>query len=293
MARDRFNETNSISLKMKLIGKRNSDGRTYNTPTAREVAALIEGDFSLNRKERDVVLQKKSGKFQIISELNPSFLGLQYPLLFPYGQDGFREDVNLTRASQATTGGRKHVTMKDFFSYRLQERNTESPYILRSKRLFQQFIVDGYTMIESCRLAYIRLHQKDLRSELYTGLADAFGRGETDGSRLGQLIVLPNSFTGSARYMIQNYQDAMSICRWTGYPQLFITFTCNPMWPEIVRYVECRGLTPDDRPDIICRIFKIKLEMLIKDLKENKLFGEVKAVVYTVEFQKRRLPHAH
>ncbi|CAH9106191.1 unnamed protein product, partial [Cuscuta epithymum] len=294
MARDRFNESNSTTLKMKLIGKRHSEGRTYNMPSVNEVAALIEGDFDVNKKERDVLLQTKTEALQIISELNPSFLGLQYPLLFPYGQDGFREDVLLTRAiSGESEGGRKHVTMKDFFSYRLQERTNESPYILRSKRLFQQFIVDGYTMVESSRLQYIRLNQKKLRSDLYSGLADAAGRGETDASRVGQLIVLPNSFTGSARYMLQNYQDAMAICKWAGYPQLFITFTCNPKWPEIIRYVDDKGLNPDDRPDILSRVFKLKLELLIKDLKENKLFGDVKAVVYTVEFQKRGLPHAH
>ncbi|CAH9109238.1 unnamed protein product [Cuscuta europaea] len=60
-----------------------------------------------------------------------------------------------------------------------------------------------------------------------------------------------------------------------------------------VRYVRERGLNPDDRPDILCRIFKIKLNQLIKDLKQNKLFGKVKAVIYTVEFQKRGLLHAH
>ncbi|CAH9113028.1 unnamed protein product, partial [Cuscuta europaea] len=85
----------------------------------------------------------------------------------------------------------------------------------------------------------------------------------------------------------------MAICRWAGYPQLFITFTCNPKWPEILRFVEPRGLSPDDRPDILSRIFKMKLDLLIKDLKQNKMFGHVRAVVYTVEFQKRGLPHAH
>ncbi|CAH9078837.1 unnamed protein product [Cuscuta epithymum] len=183
--------------------------------------------------------------------------------------------------------------MREYFSYRFQDRMVETPYILRTKRLFQQLLVDGYTMIESCRLQYIRQHQKELRSDLYSGLADAVGRGETNASRTGQLIVLPNSFTGSARYMLQNYQDAMAICRWAGYPQLFITFTCNPKWPEILSFVEPRGLSPDDRPDILSRIFKMKLDLLIKDLKQNKMFGNVRAVVYTVEFQKRGLPHAH
>lgn len=93
--------------------------------------------------------------------------------------------------------------------------------------------------------------------------------------------------------MIQNYQDAMAICRWAGYPDLFITFTCNSKWQEIQRFVNQRGIRPEDRADIICRVFKIKLDQLVIDLKHKQVFGRVKAVLYTVEFQKRGLPHAH
>ncbi|XP_075091590.1 uncharacterized protein LOC107811852 [Nicotiana tabacum] len=66
-----------------------------------------------------------------------------------------------------------------------------------------------------------------------------------------------------------------------------------PKWPEITRFVESRGLSREDHPDILTEIFKIKPDRMIKDLRDNKIFGEVKAVVYTVEFQKRSLPHAH
>ncbi|XP_074310503.1 uncharacterized protein LOC141646530 [Silene latifolia] len=74
---------------------------------------------------------------------------------------------------------------------------------------------------------------------------------------------------------------------------LFITFTCNPKWPEIVRFVSKRGLRPEDRPDIVCRVFKMKLDELIRDLKDRHIFGRARGVVYTIEFQKRGLPHAH
>ncbi|KAM3238286.1 hypothetical protein P3L10_013317 [Capsicum annuum] len=93
--------------------------------------------------------------------------------------------------------------------------------------------------------------------------------------------------------MLQNYQDAMAIYKWAGYPNLFITFTYNPKWPEITRFVGRRGLNPEDRPDILSRIFKIKLDHLIKNLKANQVFEKVKAIIYTIEFQKRGLPHAH
>ena len=77
--------------------------------------------------------------------------------------------------------------------------------------------------------------------------------------------------------MIQNYQDAMAICRWTGYPDVFITFTCNSKWPEIYRYVHKLGLRPEERPDIIARIFKIKLDQFVRDLYTDQIFGGVKA----------------
>ncbi|XP_072088352.1 uncharacterized protein [Arachis hypogaea] len=93
--------------------------------------------------------------------------------------------------------------------------------------------------------------------------------------------------------MIQNYQDAMGICTKVGYPDLFLTLTCNPKWPEIVDHLSTRGLKAEDRPGIVCRMFKMKLDSFIKDLRVNMLFGRVVAVVYTIEFQKRGLPHAH
>ncbi|GJY11137.1 ATP-dependent DNA helicase PIF1-like protein [Tanacetum coccineum] len=37
----------------------------------------------------------------------------------------------------------------------------------------------------------------------------------------------------------------------------------------------------------------MKLDQLIKDIKEKCIFGRVRAEVYTIEFQKRGLPHCH
>ena len=62
---------------------------------------------------------------------------------------------------------------------------------------------------------------------------DAIVRGDSDCSRVGKTIILPSSHIGGPRCRAQNYQDAMAICRWDGYPDLFLTFTCNPKWPEI------------------------------------------------------------
>ncbi|XP_022007740.1 uncharacterized protein LOC110907007 [Helianthus annuus] len=156
-----------------------------------------------------------------------------------------------------------------------------------------EFLVDGYTMIESARLNYIRSQQPKLRTQSLKNLNATVESGENNASSCGKPILLPSSFTGGSRYMMQKYLDAMAICKSVGYPDLFITVTCNPNWPEIYRCLHDKALNAEDRPDIISRLFKCKLDHLIKDFKKDKFFGDIQAVMYTVEFQKRGLPHAH
>ncbi|PNY14739.1 receptor-like protein kinase, partial [Trifolium pratense] len=71
----------------------------------------------------------------------------------------------------------------------------------------------------------MRDHQKDLRAAMYKGLTEAIVSGDCVANVTGKRIVLPASFVGGARYMIQNYQDAMTICSWAGYPDYADTST--------------------------------------------------------------------
>ncbi|XP_076925699.1 uncharacterized protein LOC143588627 [Bidens hawaiensis] len=132
-----------------------------------------------------------------------------------------------------------------------------------------------------------------LRSSTYENLMNLRDQGTSSVSKVGRTVILPSSFTGGARYMTQNYLDAMTLCKWFGYLDFFITVTCNPKWPEMTRFLKDTTLNSEDRPDILCRLFKIKLDALLKDLKDKAVLGKVQAVVYTIEFQKRGLPHAH
>jgi hypothetical protein len=126
-------------------------------------------------------------------------------------------------------------------------------------RLFQQYIVDQFASIEQSRLMFLRYNQTKLRAELYSGLQDALRDGENELARVGKLIVLPSSFTGGPRYMNENYHDSMAIVRRFGKPDLFITMTCNPNWPEIVA-VLLPHQKPEDRPDLITRYVYIQFK---------------------------------
>jgi hypothetical protein len=83
----------------------------------------------------------------------------------------------------------------------------------------------------------------------------------------------------------------MAIVRYFGKPTFFITFTANPRWPEIVTNL-LPGQQPPDRPDLIARVFRLKVQELLADVK-NGLFGPYAGHVYTIEYQKRGLPHMH
>ena len=84
----------------------------------------------------------------------------------------------------------------------------------------------------------------------------------------------------------------MACVRKKGKPSFFITKTCNPCWSEITRALD-PGQQPSDRPDILDRVFKLKLEQLLAELYKDGIFGRVIAHLYVIEFQKRGLPHAH
>lgn len=258
MAREKLTEGNVHDLKLKLISERSTDGRIYNLPSVSEVAALIVGDVDTASK-RDIILQAQNGKLQRIDELHTSYLGYQYPLLFPYGEDGYRHYICHRKGSGSDNSKRNRVTIRQWFCYRLQSRKNEAQTLLRSRRLFQQFLVDGYSMMESERLSFIRRNQTKLRVDKYRSLNDSDHQVQTQGSNRGKRVILPSTYVGSRRYMDQLYFDGMAICSAVGFPDLFITFTCNPNWPEIQRLLAPMHLKPQDRPDILSRVFKIKI----------------------------------
>lgn len=88
------------------------------------------------------------------------------------------------------------------------------------------------------------------------------------------------------------FQNAMAITRHLQKSALFITFTANPHWPEIQRELR-PGQQAESRPDLTSRVFHMKTKELLNDLKRKNVFGNYRGSVYTIEYQKRGLPHIH
>ena len=105
-------------------------------------------------------------------------------------------------------------------------------------------------------------------------------------------MILPATFVGSPRSQIQNFQDVIAIVRHYKKPDFFITFTCNPQWPEIKENLK-DGEEAWMRPDLAARVFNLKMESLFEDLYKKNVLGKHIAHAHAVEFQKRGLPHCH
>ena len=123
-------------------------------------------------------------------------------------------------------------------------------------------------------------------------MVDVVSAGETRASEVGKRVVLPRSFLGGDRDMQQRFLNVMAIVQRFGKLDYFITMTCNPYWEEVTSNLE-PSQTPQDRPDLVSRVYRAKLRSVKDLLIKKKYFGEVAAYVHVTEFEKRGLPHEH
>ena len=204
--------------------------RRFNAPSVSKVACLIvegtEVDF------RDIVLTQRDDRLRRVCETHRLYDSLQYPLLFPRKEDGYYlkvwQIIPVTREENLM----KHISPLQYYSYSAIIRNDEFNILHDAGKLSQQYFVNMYAKIEAERLSFFRMNQSTLRVDDYIHLRDAVEKDRNPES-LGQMIILPSTFTEGPRYRHERYQDAMKYVKHYGHPDLFITMTCNPNWSEI------------------------------------------------------------
>lgn len=277
-AKERLEEHGDQDIALRLMGCNAKDEVQYNLPSNGEIAGIVVGDYSKDAYIYDVLVKSKDNRLRQVSALHPSYMALPYPLLFPYGDRGFHLGIKYTDFRSLAPTARRYVTMLEYYIYRMHYRlNKPNPYTCCG-RLSDSLAVDAYSTVEGSRLQFIADHQPDLCTECVQEIVDAIDHGLSTGDSVGKKYVLPSSFTGGRRYMVQNYQDAMAICRVLGSPDLFVTFTCNSKWQEIYDALLFEpGQVPSDRADMIVRVFNMKVDEFISDSKEGHTFGPVLA----------------
>jgi hypothetical protein len=258
-----------------------------------------------------IILNARGGGLRDIPIEHCAFDAMYHVLLHPTGYTGWEDNmpVRSGTAIQATLPRssirgrprgstafkpRSKVSMLEYYAYRLHPRrglDRTDNCMFMTNRLFQEYACVAFWRVETSRLNIHRMNQEGMRAARQAELrlfAAAVANG-TPTPDIGRISYIPESFVGGPKDMYACYQDAMAAVLRHGAPSLFITFTANPKWPDVVESI--RDQASNERPDIIARVFKIKLNALLEDLKTK--LGEQLCRIYVVEFQKRGLPHAH
>ena len=290
-AAKKLQETNAVDVHMVLKARTNTNSnKVYKFPKPKDVAIIVPKRADNDpKKTKDVVLYKsqetnpKGNKTVRISSLHQAYDPTAFPLLFPYGNYGFGVfDKN-------TTDGTRINTLK-FYRYKMMERDNQ-PTLHNTGRLYQEWLCDVYSRVEEERLSYIEHNQQQLRGESLDGLEDALASENTDENAIGKVVKLPTSFVLSSKWMYAHLLDALAIARQYQKFSWFITMTCDSAMLDGLE--RARGQTASDRPDLLDRMFRKQLDLLMKDLTTNGIMGKAIAWVMVPERQMRGLWHGH
>jgi len=296
---------------------------TMQAPGGREgqtgVVGILSDDYeksSVRASDRAVVLNAHSKrKTQRVRYDNPNFDPLHYPLLFPTAMAGW-DRLNTTTPCK---GGAPPVneTCLDFQKARLTQRfNTRDhggarpsdvtdeqlrqrdislqEHLFTSGKAFQEFIIESYTKVLDNNCEFVERDDTQEKLVRYRTTAGACRAAQTKGiSKIGsKRVICPRSMIGSPADFRSRYNDAMKLIQLKGKPDLFITMTTNANWPEIQREL-LPGESWENRPDLVCRVYRMKMLMLIDLIEKHHAFGQPAVVVGVTEYQKCALPHCH
>jgi hypothetical protein len=266
---------------LRLAQNRGEEARTYIMPAEEgPLRMFVPGEDlgSAGPITQQLVVYTHTEHLHILSGLSPYAAPMLYPLLFPRGEMGF--SLRIPYAPEVTARG--HVTEAELYNYHVQYR--VGCFLNRSARLFEEYITHAHINIESHRLFWYQTHQPTLRADLYEGVMDEASKADADPRQIGKMVILPPTFHGGQRSRNQLFMDAVTIANTLGPFDLFMTFTCNLHWPEIVRELH-PGQTAQDRPDLVKRVFDLRLGELKKDLLERHVLGRIVAHVIAEEYQ--------
>lgn len=130
IARDRFKNSGIVDLEIILKVCRSQSGRENNIGSSDEVAGIMVGEKEETEESRDIIIQAKGGSFQRVTNVHPKLMVLQYPLLFPTGEDGYHKNIPYAE-TEANRGKTRHLcSMKDFYTYKLHVRHNEGMAII-------------------------------------------------------------------------------------------------------------------------------------------------------------------
>ena len=259
------------------------DGLNVSATSSSQLMLLfsLQGNLSqLPRTSRDVAAE---GIPTVrVNHESAAYERSAYPLIDVYGDDGwFRRDRDGT---SYTDSSGNVLTLRQYLRFKYCQSHT----LRFVPRLTQEWLLDMVSRSE-----YLNQREQVQIIEGYrrSTVTEVFRSQNPVTS--GKACTIPSSIRGSPAYRRLKVDEGMAHVFRFGPPTFFITFTANPEWPEITE-----NLLPRQswfhNPFLVNLVFQLKLRALIKDFKDGSIFlTPAEYIQYTIEFQKRGLPHAH
>ena len=198
-----------------------------------------------------------------------------------------RNATNLAETTPSST----FISAKQYATYLMHHRpnSSKDPLsynpLLMHGTLTQQFFID---------MAMRGMYQRLKYHIVGRGMGYASKKDITSGKTIPPTneISMPSSFERGVAARSQLLNDTLAIYAKYGKADFFLTMTCNPMWDEIQSNL-LEGETALDRPELVHRVFDLKVKELENDIRKKNVLGENIAMVMVTEYQKRGLPHCH
>jgi hypothetical protein len=163
-ARERISDAATDHYSIKIFGDVDAHGDVFSFPVASEVVGLVVDDIDQSDVGRDIIIEDQMSQLQQINERHCKFMSMQYPLLFPYGEDGFHDNIVYHQTHASTSMRRQKATMAEYYAYRLHDRVGDFNTPLRCGRGTQAYLVDAYCCVERERIDHY--HTKSFQKNI-------------------------------------------------------------------------------------------------------------------------------
>jgi len=304
-ARLRAEQGNAPKLRMILedpSSKDVRDGKAYgrfHEPVARNDVGAVYAQVDENFKKSAAVVISDDGARTFVPCDHPLYLPMMYPLLHLRGDHGYHRGLHYKcTPTKANKRGIRRVTARAYNNFQLYQRTeipgaavtadrtTPLPQLFGGK-LYKQYLCESY-LIEV---------QGNLEGQLAKPQMVGVAQQNVLDDHVGDVsdVIAPTymspSYVGSDKWYEHKCKDAIALQMAHGHPTYFITTTMDPNAAEVALLLE-PGQTPNDRPEVLARVFKMRLAQLESDLLDTGILGKAVTYIRVVEYQKRGLPHA-
>ena len=233
-----------------------------------------------NQSTIEATLKTNDGSDYITTNIPPDssiYDVLIYPLIFWNGKGG------IGQLPDEAHWGTKEM------KYALKSICLQPPdsYVKHCAVLLDEYLCAGYGRYMQIKVnkEFSRQLQMVQQNE-FNGPKDPANQDE-----FGIKTYIPSSLTGSPTYWNNVSKSGFYLSMILGPPTFFITITENPKWHEVAALNDQKDVSMN--AVLLARIFQQKKRSLISYIKDSKIFGKVKGLLWRDEYQKRGLPHCH